>query len=58
MIVQSWLIYRRHSDDMGTSRKEQLSLLDFKLDIAAYLCVKSEPGVKRKGRPIVKPSST
>ena len=59
MIVQSWLIYRRHSNDMGTSRKEQLSLLDFKLDIALYLCVKSELGVKRKGRPIVlKPSST
>ena len=57
-IVQSWLIYRRHSDDMGTSRKEEFSLLDFKLDIAAYLRVKSEPGVKRKGRPIVKPSST
>ena len=53
MIVQSWLIYRRHSDDMGTSRKEELSHLDFELDIAAYLRVKSEPGVKRKGRPII-----
>ena len=43
----------RHSDDMGTSRKEQLSLLDFKLNIAACLCAKSEPGVKRKGRLII-----
>ena len=39
------------SDDMGTSRKEQLSLLDFILDIAACLCAKSEPGMKRKRRP-------
>ena len=31
-----------HSDDMGTSRKEQFSLLDFILGIAACLCVKSE----------------
>ena len=38
---------------MGTSRKEVLSLLDFELDIAAYLRVKSEPGVKRKGRPSI-----
>ena len=53
VIVQSWLIDRRHSDDMGTSRKEQLSLPDFKLDIAACLCVKSEPGVKREGRPSI-----
>ena len=43
---------------MGTSRKEELSLLDFELDIAAYLRVKSEPGVKWNERPIVKPSST
>ena len=27
-----------YSDNMGTSRKEQLSLLDFKLDIVACLC--------------------
>ena len=39
-----------HSDDMETSRKEQLSLLDFMVVNAACLCVKSEPEVKRKGR--------
>ena len=39
---------------METSRKEQLSLLDFKLNNAACLSVKSEPVVKRKGKPMYK----
>ena len=44
----------KHSDDMGISKKEQPSLLDFKLEISVCLYVESVPEIKRKGRLSIK----
>lgn len=49
--VESWLLYRRDCKDVGLTQNAQLSLLDFKIDIAHCLCKENKGGLKRKGRP-------
>lgn len=50
-VVQAWLLYRRDSDAMGISQKTQLSLLDFKVNVALCLTQVNKGTTKRKGRP-------
>lgn len=37
-IVIAWLLYRRASDDCGIKSNKQMSLFDFKMDVAESLC--------------------
>ncbi|CAH2002562.1 unnamed protein product [Acanthoscelides obtectus] len=48
-VVISWLLYRRASDDCGVSKKHQMSLYDFKSDLAQSLCWVGKQN--KRGRP-------
>ncbi|MGH0135024.1 UNVERIFIED_CONTAM: hypothetical protein FKN15_028398 [Acipenser sinensis] len=50
-LVQAWLLYRRDCSDCGIQKKEQLSLLEFKTEVASCLCKQIKINLKRKGRP-------
>ncbi|MGH0139325.1 UNVERIFIED_CONTAM: hypothetical protein FKN15_072651 [Acipenser sinensis] len=53
-LVQAWLLYRRNCRDCGIQKKEQLSLLEFKTEVASYLCKQNKIKLKRKeDNPIV-----
>ena len=45
-VVNSWLLYRRDSRDLGVPSKEFTNLWDFKAEIAEKLCC--GVGIKRK----------
>lgn len=48
--VFAWLLYRHASDDCGVSRKQQLSLFDFKADVAQSLCWLGKAKKRRRPR--------
>lgn len=50
-VVNSWLLYKRDCNRLAVPKKEQLSLLQFKSDIAATLCSKVDKNQKKRGRP-------
>ncbi|XP_041920584.1 piggyBac transposable element-derived protein 2-like [Alosa sapidissima] len=50
-VVQAWFLYRRDSDAVGIPQKMQLSLLDFKVNVALCLTQVNKGTMKRKGRP-------
>ncbi|XP_062843269.1 piggyBac transposable element-derived protein 3-like [Trichomycterus rosablanca] len=50
IMVEAWLLYRRDSIDCGVEKKEQLSLLDFKSEVAGCLC-KKDTVCSKRGRP-------
>ncbi|MGH0157334.1 UNVERIFIED_CONTAM: hypothetical protein FKN15_033595 [Acipenser sinensis] len=50
-LVQAWLLYWRDCRDCGIQKKEQLSLLEFKTEVASYLYKQNKINLKRKGRP-------
>ncbi|MGH0144424.1 UNVERIFIED_CONTAM: hypothetical protein FKN15_011063 [Acipenser sinensis] len=50
-LVQAWLLYRGDCRDCGIQKKEQLSLLEFKTEVASCLCKQNKINLKRKGRP-------
>lgn len=52
-VVNSWLLYRRDCASCGVPKKEQLSLLQFKADLASTLCSTGDPqkDQKKRGRP-------
>jgi hypothetical protein len=50
-VVSSWLLYGGDCILCGTRRKDQLSLLQFKAEVAACLCQEIKTGVKMSGRP-------
>ncbi|XP_041093551.1 piggyBac transposable element-derived protein 3-like isoform X2 [Polyodon spathula] len=53
--VVAWLLYRRASDDCGVSCKQQLSLFDFKADVAQSLCWLGK--AKKRGSPSGNPEN-
>lgn len=50
-IVQSWLMYMRDADGLGTQKKERLPLLAFKCDIADILMNQGKAATVKRGRP-------
>lgn len=49
-LVNAWLLYRRDCMDCGIQRKGQQSLLKFKAEVAACLCLERKV-LKKRGRP-------
>ena len=49
-VVQSWLLYRRDSNEMHVDQKDQQHLLQFKTEIA-YSLSKSSNTNRKRGRP-------
>ena len=50
LLVQSWLLYRCDADANGVVRKSQLSLLQFKIEVADSLILENKKDAK-PGRP-------
>ena len=50
LLVQSWLLYHRDADANGVVRKSQLSLLQFKIEVADSLILENKKDAK-PGRP-------
>jgi len=50
-VVNSWFLYRRDFELSKISRKVQLSLLQFKAEIAACLCHQEKTEIRKRGRP-------
>ncbi|MGH0117161.1 UNVERIFIED_CONTAM: hypothetical protein FKN15_029574, partial [Acipenser sinensis] len=49
-VAEAWLLYCRDSKECRVPKKEQLSLLEFKCEVAACLCAEKKIQ-KCKGRP-------
>ena len=50
-VVNSWLLYRKDCQACAINKKEQLSLLQFKANLAACLCQQGKPETRKRGRP-------
>jgi len=50
-VVNSWLLYRKDCDLSKIRQKDQLSLLQFKAEIAACLCHQGKTEIRKRGRP-------
>ena len=51
LLVQSWLLYRRGADANGVVGKNQLHLLQFKIEVADSLFLENKKKVAKRGRP-------
>ena len=51
LLVQSWLLYRQDADANGVVRKNQLPLLQFKIEVADSLILENKKKVAKRGRP-------
>jgi hypothetical protein len=50
VVVNAWLLYRRDCESCGMSKKEQMSLLQFKASVAACLCQQNKERQVKRGR--------
>lgn len=50
VMVEAWLLYKRDSTNCGVQQKEQLSLMDFKTEVACCLC-KEDRICSKRGQP-------
>ncbi|XP_049958238.1 piggyBac transposable element-derived protein 2-like [Schistocerca serialis cubense] len=50
-VVNAWILYRRDCTECNVRKLDQLSLLEFKVTVAACLCKQNKDGQKKRGRP-------
>src|SRR5215469_2840803 len=48
-VVNSWLLYRKDCEMSKISQEDQLSLLQFKAEIAACLCRQGKTEIRKEG---------
>lgn len=49
-VVNAWLLYRRGCRSCNVNTKDQISLRDFKISVAACLCQEKKGKTKKRGR--------
>lgn len=51
VLVNGWLLYRKHCECQKINKKDQIDLLEFRTQIAAALCYEGKSNEKKRGRP-------